>query len=72
MSPLTLIEEGKAAKIELSYAINWIADAWANVSEVTIANVWSRAGVVPLPETTPEVAEFAQTNVDYSDKIASS
>ncbi|CAG8652735.1 12499_t:CDS:1, partial [Dentiscutata heterogama] len=35
-------------KLTIKHAIDYIADAWSNVSEVTITNCWKKTGILPI------------------------
>jgi hypothetical protein len=58
---LRLFEEGKdinKEKINIKESINYLADAWENVTEETIHNCWIKTGILP-----------SSTNEDITDAI---
>lgn len=60
---LKLFEEGKdinQEKINVKEAIDYLADAWKNVTEETILNCWKKTGILPS-STNGEVEDAMQT-----------
>jgi len=62
LKPIINVEEGKdinKEKVNIKKAIDYLADAWDNVTDETIFNCWVKTGI--LPSTTEnDVADAIQ------------
>jgi len=70
---LRLFEEGKdinKEKINIKESIDYLADAWENVTEETIHNCWIKTGILPSStnEDVTDAMQAQQENID--DEVA--